>query len=127
MTKKKKKSCHKNLIWGKHILCLHNIAIMGPGSTISVVCAFNCFTNNSMRGHVIDLNRHFPLSFWVKKIKVLNLMQQRQLSFKSYLLLMTPPKNLRNVLHLSALVLSLPPMMFASGLSFPSKLSCADF
>ena len=64
------KNIYIYIIWGKHILCLHKIAIMGPVSTTSVICAFNCFTNNSMRRHVIDLNRHFPLSFWVKKIKV---------------------------------------------------------
>jgi len=78
----KKKSCHKNLILGKHILCLHKVATMGPASIISVICAFPCFSNNSMRGHAIDPNRYFTLSFGIRKLKwLLNLMQRRQLSF----------------------------------------------
>lgn len=78
----KKKSCHKNLILGKHILCLHKVATMGPASIIPVICAFPCFSNNSVRGHAIDPNRYFTLSFGIRKLKwLLNLMQRRQLSF----------------------------------------------
>ena len=36
-----------------------------------------------MKGHLIEPNWHLVLSFWFKKIKLLNLMQKRQLSFKS--------------------------------------------
>ena len=65
----KKKSCHKNLILGKHILCLHKVATMGPASIIPVICALPCFSNNSVRGHAIDPNRYFTLSFGIRKLK----------------------------------------------------------
>lgn len=120
---KEKKSCHKNLILGKHILCLHKIATMGPASIISVVCAFNCFSNNSERGHTIDPNQYFTLSFWDKKIKVtLEYDATKTVIFCLWL----HPKPWEMCSICSALEPS-PPRRLVFGLSFPSKLTCAVF
>lgn len=118
---KEKKSCHKNLILGKHILCLHKIATMGPASIISVVCAFNCFSNNSERGHTIDPNQYFTLSFWDEKIKVtLESDATKTVIFCLWL----HPKPWEMCSICSALEPS-PPRRLVFGLSFPSKLTCA--
>lgn len=65
-----KNSCHKILILGKHILCLHKIAIMEPISIISVIYELNRFTNSSVKGHLANWNWYLLLSFSVKKSKV---------------------------------------------------------
>ena len=118
-----KKKCHKNLILGKHILCLHKIATMGPESIISVICAFNCFSNNSVRGHTIDPNQYFTLSFWDKKIKVtLESDATKTVIFCLWL----HPKPWEMCSICSAFEPSPPPRL-VSGLSFPLKLAWADF
>lgn len=67
---------------------------MEPISIISVIYAFNCFTNSSMKGRMIDVNWHLALSFWFKKIKVtLESHAKKAVIFWEFCLWVHPKKN----------------------------------
>ena len=96
---------------------------MGPESIIFVICAFNCFSNNSVRGHTIDPNQYFTLSFWDKKIKVT---LQSDATKTVIFCLWLHPKPWEMCSICSAFEPSPPPRL-VSGLSFPLKLAWAEF